>query len=55
VALPGPTHEVRLALPVLAEQLQHGTSPSELVETLAAPLRASLPSHRTGRDEHGTG
>lgn len=44
VALPGPTHEVRLALPVLAERLQSGTSPPELVEALAAPLRASLSS-----------
>jgi molybdenum cofactor synthesis domain-containing protein len=44
VALPGPTHEVCLALPVLAERLQSGTSPPELVEALAAPLRASLSS-----------
>lgn len=45
VALPGPTHEVRLALPVLAAELRRGTAPPELVEALAVPLRASLPQH----------
>ena len=45
VALPGPTHEVRLALPVLVERLGEGTTPRELVEALARPLRASLPQH----------
>jgi len=43
VALPGPTHEVDLALPTLADQLHRGASPAEMVEALAAPLRASLP------------
>jgi molybdenum cofactor synthesis domain-containing protein len=43
VALPGPTHEVRLALPVLVERLAEGTTPRELVEALATPLRESLP------------
>ena len=45
VALPGPTHEVRLALPVLAEGVRAGRRPADLVEALAAPLRASLPVH----------
>lgn len=45
VALPGPTHEVRLALPILVAGIRAGTAPAELVEALAAPLRASLPVH----------
>lgn len=43
VALPGPTHEVRLALPVLRDGLAAGTRASELVEKMAVPLRAVLP------------
>jgi molybdenum cofactor synthesis domain-containing protein len=46
VALPGPTHEVRLALPVLAARLLAGTTPPELVEAMAVPLRATLPKHK---------
>jgi molybdenum cofactor synthesis domain-containing protein len=47
VALPGPTHEVRLALPLLAEGHLRGDTPARLVESLAVPLRATLPSrHR---------
>jgi hypothetical protein len=48
VSLPGPTHEVRLALPVLVEKLRKGTSPTDLVEAIAAPLRATLPMHHEG-------
>jgi nicotinate-nucleotide adenylyltransferase len=44
VALPGPTHEVLLALPILLENLERGTPRSELVERLAVPLRAVLSS-----------
>lgn len=53
VALPGPTHEVRLALPVLRDALAagqgQGVAPAALVELLAAPLRAVLPR---GSDHH---
>lgn len=52
VALPGPTHEVRLALPVLLEKLGEGTTPRELVEALAEPLRASLPQHHGHGHSH---
>ncbi|MGE0385603.1 MAG: molybdopterin-binding protein [Gammaproteobacteria bacterium] len=45
VALPGPTHEVRLALPVLVEGLTAGAAPAELVESIAVPLRGTLPAH----------
>lgn len=45
VALPGPTHEVRLALPPLLDGLMRGIGAAELVESIAVPLRASLPSH----------
>jgi molybdopterin biosynthesis enzyme MoaB len=45
VALPGPTHEVRLALPVLVEGLGANLSPQDLVEAVAQPLRAALPHH----------
>jgi nicotinate (nicotinamide) nucleotide adenylyltransferase len=44
VALPGPTHEVRLALPVLLDGLKAGTPAPELIERIAIPLRATLPS-----------
>lgn len=44
-ALPGPTHEVKLALPVVIEGLAEGASPGLLVEAIAAPLRATLPHH----------
>lgn len=42
VALPGPTREVRMALPILVQGLEAGTEPSTLVEAMAEPLRASL-------------
>jgi len=44
ICLPGPTHEVELALPVIIQQLQNGTSPSRLVEAIAVPIRATLPA-----------
>jgi molybdenum cofactor synthesis domain-containing protein len=44
-ALPGPTHEVKLALPVITAGLGAGTALPELVEAIAAPLRATLPHH----------
>jgi len=47
VALPGPTHEVRLALPVLVTGLRDGRPPQELAEAMAVPLRASLPKHHS--------
>lgn len=45
-ALPGPTHEVQLALPVLIGGLATKTELAELVEAIAVPLRATLPAHR---------
>lgn len=44
ISLPGPTHEVELALPVIVEHLQAGTSPSRLAEAIAEPIRATLPA-----------
>lgn len=44
-ALPGPTHEVRLALPVIVDGLARKAPTAELVEAIAAPLRATLPRH----------
>jgi len=44
-ALPGPTHEVKLALPVILDGLARKADPAELVEAIAVPLRATLP-HR---------
>jgi Probable molybdopterin binding domain len=46
VALPGPTHEVRLALPVLVAGLRDGAAPGALAESIAAVLRAPLRDHR---------
>jgi len=45
ISLPGPTHEVRLALPVIIEKIKEGTTPADLVEAIAVPLRATLPHH----------
>lgn len=44
ICLPGPTHEVELALPIIVEHLQNGTSPSRLAEAIAIPIRATLPA-----------
>ena len=46
ISLPGPTHEVRLALPIIVDKVKEGTTPAELVEAIAVPLRATLPVHR---------
>lgn len=43
ICLPGPTHEVELALPVILKHLQEGTSPARLAEAIAVPIRATLP------------
>jgi hypothetical protein len=42
VALPGPTREVRLALPVLIEGLKAGKAAGEIAESIAAVLRRGL-------------
>jgi molybdenum cofactor synthesis domain-containing protein len=61
VALPGPTHEVRTALPVLLAELAAGSPPEAMAEAIARPLRALLPSamhkhhHRHGHGHHGHG
>jgi molybdenum cofactor synthesis domain-containing protein len=44
-ALPGPTHEVKLALPVLIAGLASEADPASLVEAIAVPLRSTLPHH----------
>lgn len=46
-ALPGPTHEVKLALPVIAEGMARKVDANKLVEAIAMPLRATLPRHHT--------
>ncbi|MET0609647.1 MAG: molybdopterin-binding protein [Pseudomonas caspiana] len=56
VALPGPTHEVRLALPILRDGLNIGldhteVNNAELVERIAVALRAVLPQ---SADRHGS-
>jgi molybdenum cofactor synthesis domain-containing protein len=48
VCLPGPTHEVRLALPILREGLAVGAAPGIVLEAMAVPLRATLPRHHHG-------
>jgi len=54
ISLPGPTHEVQLALPVIVEHLKAGTTPAALVEAIAVPLRATLPAHgESHHHDHG--
>lgn len=50
VALPGPTHEVRMSLPIVVEKIQAGTAPAEIAEAVAAKLRTTLPASRNSRD-----
>jgi len=45
-ALPGPTHEVKLALPIIIEGLAAKTDQADLVEAIASPLRSTLPHHQ---------
>ncbi|MGQ3227256.1 MAG: molybdopterin-binding protein, partial [Blastomonas fulva] len=51
-ALPGPTHEVKLALPVIVEGLAAGSSMPQLVEAIAVPLRSTLPHHQPHHHHH---
>lgn len=46
VALPGPTREVRAALPKLAAALADGLPPSQIAEAVAEPIRALWRAHR---------
>ncbi len=52
VALPGPTHEVKLALPVLRDGLKVDKDMHALVEAMAVPLRATLPRHHYHGQHH---
>lgn len=52
VALPGPTHEVRLALPILIEGLRNQWSAASLVEALATPLRDNFARHSAAAHAH---
>ena len=52
ISLPGPTHEVKLALPVIVEKLKAGTTAAHLVEAIAEPLRSTLPAmHHHGHHD----
>jgi len=42
-ALPGPNHEVKAAMPIVLEGLQHKQDPAVLVEAIAEVLRKPLP------------
>lgn len=52
VSLPGPTHEVKLALPVLRDGLAGEMDLDALVEAMAVPLRATLPKHQHHGHHH---
>lgn len=45
VSLPGPTHEVKLALTVLVQGIADEMPIEELIEAMAVPIRATLPKH----------
>ena len=51
-ALPGPTHEVALALPVIISGLSEQRDPRDLVEAIAVPLRATLPKQHGHHHHH---
>lgn len=52
VALPGPTREVKAALPALIAALEAREMPQGIAEAVATPIRAMWRSH-TGRHGHG--
>lgn len=52
VSLPGPTHEVKLALPVLIRGIVQETPLPDLIEAMAVPIRATLPKALTQGHEH---
>lgn len=43
VSLPGPTHEVKLALPVLIDGIAKEIDAVDLIEAMAVPIRETLP------------
>ena len=45
ISLPGPTHEVKLAIPVLLRGIEEEMEPARLIEAMAVPIRATLPKH----------
>ena len=55
VALPGPTREVRAALPALIAALANGMPPAGVAEAIAEPIRALWRAHRsqTPHAHHG--
>lgn len=57
IALPGPTHEVQTALPIVVEGLQQGWDNNRLARTMAEALREGLrATHRDrGREVHRAG
>ena len=55
VALPGPTREVRAALPALIAALEQGLPAGAVAEAIAEPIRALWRAHRaTGQGHHHT-
>lgn len=52
VALPGPTREVRAALPALVTALADGLPPSAVAEAIAEPIRDLWRTHRSGSGHH---
>ncbi|MCK9543826.1 MAG: molybdopterin-binding protein [Novosphingobium sp.] len=52
VALPGPTREVRAALPALIEALREGLAPTAIAEAVAEPIRALWRAHRGPAGHH---
>ena len=53
VALPGPTREVRAALPALIAALADGLAPAAIAEAVAEPIRELWRAHRSGAYQHG--
>lgn len=52
VSLPGPTHEVKLALPVLIQGIADEMDMAELIEAMAVPIRATLPQQHQHNHHH---
>ena len=53
IALPGPTREVRAALPALVAGLERGLAMPDLAEVIAEPIRDLWRAHRPGAHKQG--
>lgn len=52
ISLPGPTHEVKLALPVIIDGIANEVPAADLIEAIAVPIRKTLPQQSQHQHHH---